>query len=193
MTVRLKALQRRMPLALTTLRAALAPVVVCLAIYAPSRVGFGLCLAVAFLSDVFDGIIARHLGVATAALRRLDSITDTIFYLAAIYAAWHLYPLAIVSRIKPIIALAGLEVVRYGFDWIKFRREASYHMWSSKAWGVALFVGFFWLLALGSNNVMLTVAIYVGILADIEGLVISMIMRTWKADVPTVIHALRAP
>jgi phosphatidylglycerophosphate synthase len=186
-------LQRGIPLALTLLRASLAPVVACLAICAPSRVGFGLCLTLAFLSDVFDGIVARRLGVATATLRRLDSITDTVFYLAVIYAAWHLHPAAISSRIRPIIALSCLEIVRYGFDWIKFRREASYHMWSSKAWGIALFAGFFSLLALGSDNVLLTVAVYVGILADCEGLIISMVMRSWKADVPTVVHALRAP
>ncbi len=62
---------RRLPLALTLLRAGLAPVVVALALAWPNGVAFGACLVVAFLSDVFDGIVARRLGVATATLRRL--------------------------------------------------------------------------------------------------------------------------
>lgn len=148
-------------------------------------------MSVAFLTDVFDGIIARRLGVATATLRRLDSIVDTCFYLAATFAAWHLHPHSITARARPILVLATLEAARYAFDWLKFRREASYHMWSSKLWGVALFVGFFSLLALGSDGAMLTLAIYLGILADLEGLVISMLMRSWQADVPTFVHALR--
>ena len=56
---------------------------------------FGVCLILAFLSDVFDGILARRLNVATPDLRRLDSIADSTFYLAALLAAllaaWHLY------------------------------------------------------------------------------------------------------
>ncbi len=190
-TARSRSLLRRVPHGLTASRAALAPVLVLLALFAPSRTGFGVCLGAAFLTDVFDGIIARRLGVGTPTLRRLDSIADTLFYIAATFAAWHLHPHAITARARPIIVLAALEAARYAFDWIKFRREASYHMWSSKMWGIALFVGFFSLLALGSDDATLTIAIYVGILADLEGLVISMIMRSWKADVPTVVHALR--
>jgi phosphatidylglycerophosphate synthase len=162
-----------------------------LAIAFPSKVGFGICLTIAFLSDVFDGIIARRLGVATANLRRLDSITDTAFYLAACFAAWHLYPDAILSRVRPIAALILLEVTRYAFDWLKFRREASYHMWSSKLWGIGLFVGFFSLLALGSDNWSMSLAVYLGILSDCEGLAISISLRKWTPDVPSLIHALR--
>ena len=75
-------------------------------------------------------------------------------------------------------------------DFLKFRREASYHMWSSKAWGIALFVAFFSLLVFGSAGAALC-AIYVGIVADFEGLAISLVLPSWKADVPSFVHALR--
>jgi len=162
-----------------------------LALFYPSKVAFGFCLIVAFFSDVFDGIIARRLGVATPNLRRLDSAADTLFYLSAVFSAWYLYPQAILSRMTPLVVLVALEIGRYGVDWLKFGREASYHMWSSKLWGVALFVGFFSLLALGSANVTLSLAIYLGIAADLEGLAISAVLPHWRADVPTVVHALR--
>ena len=82
------------PLLLTALRAALGPVVVAMSLVAPSRLAFGACLVIAFLSDVFDGIIARRLGIATPALRRLDSIADTVFYVGATFAVWQLFPSA---------------------------------------------------------------------------------------------------
>ncbi|MCV5084856.1 CDP-alcohol phosphatidyltransferase family protein, partial [Escherichia coli] len=72
----------RIPLLLTALRAALAPVVALLALRFPSGLAFALCLAGAFLSDVFDGILARRWGVATQTLRRLDSAADSLFYVA---------------------------------------------------------------------------------------------------------------
>jgi len=180
----------RLPLALTALRAGLAPVVVALALAWPAPRAFGACLVVAFLSDVFDGVVARRLGVATPGLRRLDSIADSVFYVAALFAAWHLHPDAIRAHVAPLLALAALELVRYAFDLRKFGREASYHMWSSKLWGVALFVAFFALLAFGEARAV-PAAIWIGIAADLEGLAISATLRAWRTDVPTLWHARR--
>jgi phosphatidylglycerophosphate synthase len=122
----------KITLALTALRALLGPLVLLLAILWPNQIAFGICLTIAFLSDIFDGIIARRLNIATEGLRRLDSIADSIFYVAAAGAAWLLHPQAILDRIQPILVLIALEIVRYVFDYYKYRRETSYHMWSSK-------------------------------------------------------------
>ena len=191
MVTRLTNQARSLPLILTALRALLGPVMIYLALLWPSRSAFGTCLIAAFLSDVFDGILARRLNVATPNLRRLDSIADTIFYLSAIFAAWRLHPSAITERFAPLLVLCGLELIRYVFDFAKFGREASYHMWSSKLWGVALFVGFFTLLALDITGLPVSVAIYIGIAADLEGLAISIVLREWKTDVPTILHAFK--
>jgi phosphatidylglycerophosphate synthase len=182
---------RRLPLALTVLRALLAPVVVLLALYHPSRPAFGACLTAAFLSDVFDGILARRMKVATPNLRRLDSIADTVFYACTAFAVWHLHPSVISQHVIALVTLAALEVTRYIFDFRKFGREASYHMWSSKLWGIALFVGIFSMLVLGSSGITVSAAIYLGIVADIEGLLISIIIDEWKSDIPTFVHAYR--
>jgi phosphatidylglycerophosphate synthase len=179
------------PILLTVLRAALAPVVVLLALFMPSKLAFGACLVVAFLSDVFDGMLARRLGVATPNLRRLDSAADSVFYIAATFAVWHLHSSAISEHLPQLLVLGTLELGRYVFDLVKFRREASYHMWSSKLWGIALFAGFMSLLAFGSDGVLVGVMIYVGIVADLEGIAISATLNKWRTDVPTIFHALR--
>ena len=179
------------PLALTGLRAALAPVMVLLALAWPEPSAFAACLVAAFLSDVFDGVIARRLGVATPGLRRLDSIADSIFYVGALFAAWHLHPSAITGHAAALVALAGLEAARYAFDLRKFGKEASYHMWSSKLWGIALFTGFVALLVAGEERWFVPAAIWIGIVADLEGLAISLTLREWRNDVPTILHARR--
>lgn len=61
------------PLSLTVLRALLAPLIVTLALLDPDPRAFGVCLALGFLSDVFDGIVARKLGIATPASLRGNS------------------------------------------------------------------------------------------------------------------------
>jgi CDP-diacylglycerol--glycerol-3-phosphate 3-phosphatidyltransferase len=61
----------------------------------------------------------------------------------------------------------------------------------SKVWGIALFAGFFGLLVMGSSGAAVSCAIYLGILADVEGVLISLALPRWQADVPTLVHALR--
>jgi phosphatidylglycerophosphate synthase len=181
----------RLPLFLTALRAALAPVMVLLALYLPSAGGFAICLIAALLSDIFDGKIARRLGIATPNLRRLDSIADSIFYVAATYCVWVLHQKAITDNALPLMLLLALELARYLFDLAKFKKEASYHMWSSKLWGLFLFTGFFSALVFGETGYPVYLAIYFGLFADLEGLIISMILPVWKNDVPSFVHALR--
>ncbi|HEY8053401.1 MAG TPA: CDP-alcohol phosphatidyltransferase family protein [Steroidobacteraceae bacterium] len=181
------------PLLLTALRAALAPVVALLGLFFPSRPAFALCLIVAFLSDVLDGVLARRLGIATAFLRRLDSIADSVFYGAATFAVWHLQPAAIVDRWQLLLALLALELSRYALDFLKFRRESAYHTWSAKLWGVALFAAFMSLLAFGKDGYIVDTAIYMGIVADLEGLAISLVLARWQNDVPSIYHALKLP
>lgn len=179
------------PKLLVALRAGLAPVVALLALFHPSPAGFGACLIAALLSDYFDGVIARRLGIATTALRRLDSAVDTLFFISVAFAVWHLYPEAVRDRWMPISVLVLLEACRYVLDFSKFRREASYHMWSSKLWALSLFAGFFSLLVFLSDGALVDLMIYLGILCDLEGVAISLVLRKWKSDVPTIFHAIK--
>lgn len=116
------------PAALVALRTALAPVMLVLTFAFRDRAAFGACLGIALVSDGFDGILARRLGVATERLRRLDSAADSLFYATAIVAVWITAPAVLRERFPIVAALIGLELLRYALDFAKFRREASYHM-----------------------------------------------------------------
>jgi CDP-diacylglycerol--glycerol-3-phosphate 3-phosphatidyltransferase len=176
--------------ALTALRALLAPCVIFLAMQRAPGWAFTACLTVAFLSDIYDGVFARHFGVATAALRRFDSATDTFFYLAVTCAAWLLYPDVIRSNVVGILMIALMGVIRTVYDLRKFGRSASYHMWSAKAWGIALFAAFLALLGF-AKPALVPLAIAAAMIAQAEGLAASIILPTWTHDVPSVFHARR--
>lgn len=182
---------KRLPLALVCLRALLAPAMPILAACRPEPAIFAACLSATVLSDFFDGVIARRLGVATAGLRRLDSIADTIFYLGALAAVWMLHPDVIRGNAVPLAILLVLEAGKYILDFLKFGREASYHMWSSKLWGLVLFLAFFMVLVAGRAVPWVGLAVIVGILSDVEGLLISVLLPVWRHDVPSVVHAWR--
>ena len=181
-------------LALTLLRLLLAVPFVAIGTSRGSGRAAALVLATGFLSDVYDGIIARRFGVATAGLRRLDSAVDTAFYLAAAFCLWRLHPRAILSHRWLIAIVIGTLVINHVFEFWKFGREASYHAWLAKAWGAALFAALLLLFVAGDDR-LLTVALLIGIASHVENFLITLRLRAWRHDVRSVLllDRTRAP
>lgn len=181
----------RLPHALLALRLLCAPGIgLAYACGAPGWVLVAI-LAVAFLSDVFDGIAARRLGLATATLRRADSLIDTVFYIAATAVLLLHAPSVLATHAVGIGVLLGLEGLRFVVERLKFGRVAAYHMWSAKAWGVALLLGFAEVYLTGAAGPFFTAAVALGIITDLEGLAASLVFSSWHHDVPSVLHAVR--
>ena len=137
-------------------------------------------------------MLARRFGVDSALVRRYDSATDTVFFLCAAWSAWLLHADLLRPFLWMTVAVVALEVARYLFDFAKFRREAAYHAWSAKAWGLSLFVALVALMGLGRATPWVPLALALGIAADAEGLAISIVLPTWTHDVKSVWHAWRA-
>jgi CDP-diacylglycerol--glycerol-3-phosphate 3-phosphatidyltransferase len=180
----------RLSLALTLLRLALAPALVVLARTEVPGMVLAAALVAGFVSDVLDGVVARRTGSVTPFLRRLDSSVDTVFYLGVAYAAWHRHPDALRALALPILVVLGGELLNYVVAYLKFRREASYHARSARLWGLLLFMALLTLLGTGSA-VLLPVALTAGLLAEMETLAITLVLRGWRHDVPSVWNAAR--
>jgi phosphatidylglycerophosphate synthase len=176
---------------LTVLRLLLAPVLVWLVYAGAPGVVFASVVLVAFVSDYFDGVIARRVGVASAELRHFDSRADLVFYATAAWAVWRLHPDVVRSVAIPALVVVGLDVVRHIFDFAKFGRDVAYHAWSSKAWGLSLALALVLLMGFGVSQPFVGITIILGLIAQIEGLLISVALPVWTHDVPTLIHALR--
>ena len=182
---------RSVPMGLTVLRLLLAPVLVWLVYAGAPGVVFAGVVLVAFVSDYFDGVIARRLGVASAELRHFDSRADLVFYATAAWAVWRLHPNVVRSVAVPGLIVIGLDVVRHVFDFAKFGRDVAYHAWSSKVWGLSLALALVLLMGFGIGEPFVWITVILGLVAQIEGLLISVALPVWTHDVPTLIHALR--
>lgn len=180
----------RIPLALTLLRLALTPLMVALS-NGPHPALSGVILTTAFLSDIFDGVLARRLGVATPFLRRLDSAVDIVFYLGVGCALWRLRPEAIRPHYVLLATVVSLELLNLVIARIKYGRKASYHLWSAKAWGIALFVGALALLSFSGGSAWFALMLWPGVIENLEGLAVTGALPVWTHDVPTFMHARR--
>lgn len=181
---------KNVPVALVSLRACCAPALVLLERLGVSGAVLAGVVFLAFVSDVFDGVVARRLGVGTEGLRRADSIVDALFYLAALAVLILRAPAAAIAGAPGIAVLISLELARLVVERRKFGRMAAYHMWSAKAWGIALWLGFSEAFITGQAGFVFWAAIVLGIFADLEGLATSLLLSSWHHDVPSLWHAI---
>lgn len=146
---------------------------------------------VAFISDYFDGVVARALGVVTRALRQADSAVDTIFYLVLAGATLRLHR-DILGRHALALAVCLTTLgAWYLLDLVRWRAVAGFHAWSAKLFAAALGVWAVMLYGFGIDGPWLVVACACGTLSHLEGIAISLVLRRHAADVSTVLHALR--
>ena len=146
-----------------------------------------LCLGV--VSDIFDGVLARRWGGATEWIRRVDSFVDRIFYgFVGLVILLDYFP-TIQTWLFLIVLLLISELIRFVVDFWKFGRQAAYHMWLAKLWGVSLLLGFSEIFLTGSGGLLFSLSLVLGIISNIEGLWASLILPQWCHDVPSIYHA----
>ncbi len=173
------------PWLLIAFRVVCGPLIVLAAHRGWPGVSLGLIVLFAVLSDIFDGILSRRWNCETPTLRVIDSLADTIFYLGVVEALWLREPQIILRNRSLLAALFSLEAIRYVLDLVKFRRTASYHSYLAKSWGLIIAVAVTGVLSFGVLYPLILVAILLGIVVNLEGLAMSLILPRWQNDVKT--------
>ena len=185
-------MRRHIPIGLIIFRFLLGPLLFLDALDGKTGAGFGVGLIAALLSDIFDGVIARRLGVATPKLREVDSWVDAWFCLCVAASAWLAHRETLLIGLTPLlVAWLATNLLTLAFDWLKFRRFAAYHAYSSKLAGIFLFIAMFSLFVFGGNRLLLGVALCVSILSHLERMAITVVMPKWTPDVLSLWHALK--
>lgn len=147
-------------------------------------------IALGLVSDIFDGIIARRLGISTLRLRRLDSTVDQFFWLMIVASAYIINPAFFKNNLLLILLLVGLEAMCYALSYLKFRKEVATHAIASKIWTLVLFATLIQIIVGTPSQVLFYICIYLGILTRLEIISIFIIIKNWTSDVPNVYHAV---
>ncbi|WP_421943034.1 CDP-alcohol phosphatidyltransferase family protein [Pedobacter sp.] len=142
------------------------------------------------LSDIFDGIIARKQQVSTEKMRRLDSQTDLVFWLSVALSCYLIYPHLIATKKLGVIALLVMEGLCYSVSLIKFGKETCTHAFLSKIWGLTLLATFTSLLGFAFGGWILASCIVIGIISQLDVILIILILPKWMHDVPSFYHAI---
>jgi phosphatidylglycerophosphate synthase len=178
-----------LPNLLTGFRFAAAPGLLWLAWQGYGIAFMGL-LAIAFLTDLLDGLAARLTGQVSQFGATLDSWADVITYLTIAISCWWLWPFVVrreLVYVGMIVASCLLPAVA-GF--IKFGRFTSYHTWGVKiaaaSMGLSLYVLF-----LGGPAWPFRVAAVICILAAIEEIGLTLLLSEPESNVRSVWDVLK--
>lgn len=180
----------RIPALLIAVRLLLGPTLLWAALTGQPRVWMAVLLGTALASDIFDGVIARRLGVATARLRVADSYADAWYYACVALAVWLTHPAIVRDLRGPLIAVLLLQGCSWLLQWVKYGRPASYHAYTAKLWGLTLFIAGVSILVFGAG-LLLWPAIVAGLLGNMEGIAMTLILPQWTHDVSGLAAALR--
>lgn len=146
-------------------------------------------LWIGLLSDIFDGIIARYLGVADNRFRKWDAQADVLFWLAAGVCIWMLNGRLLHEHLYWIITSFILEPVSDLINLFKFRKSGCAHNWLSKLWGIILLITFTSLLRGEEPLLLFRICLLLGGISQIDRIIISSLLPKPECDIPSCYHA----
>jgi phosphatidylglycerophosphate synthase len=149
-------------------------------------------VVIALVDDIYDGVLARRWGWDSPSVRLWDSLADTVFYLGVAGAVWLRDPKVIRGNWVLFAILFGLEGTRYVFDMVKFGKAASYHSYMAKAWGLLLAAAMVGVFAFERLRILVPIAVAWGIVVNLEGLAMSILLPRWRNDIKTLPLAWKA-
>ncbi|KNB61081.1 CDP-alcohol phosphatidyltransferase family protein [Chryseobacterium sp. Hurlbut01] len=182
---------KTIPYLLIAIRFVFAPIIFFLAFTKAEESRFIILslMFIGLLTDIFDGIIARKVGVSSEKLRRLDSQVDLVFWLSLGFAAYFINTELIKSEWKNIALIFIMEALCYIISFIKFKKETCTHAFLSKMWGLSLLIAFTYLIGFQQAGWAFYLTIILGFVSHLDVILIILILPKWQYDVPSFYHA----
>jgi cardiolipin synthase (CMP-forming) len=160
------------PNRLTLLRLLLLPALWALALRGHT-VALGIAIALASLTDVLDGFLARRWRQTSRLGSRLDTIADSALLASILVWFLMLRPEFLREQAVPLLVWAAIGLTAAAVGWVRFRRLWDLHLYSSKAGAFLGYVFTVWIFVLGSYPTWLfALAIGVSILGAVETLAV---------------------
>lgn len=172
---------------LSSLRLGFVPVLLMLA-YAGHAQIFLICLIISLLTDTFDGFFARRLNATSTIGAKLDSLADLATCLAMPPCAWWLRPEVLREEAVAIGVALFFYVASQSAGLIKFRQLPSYHTWTGKTVATLAAIEFVVIFAGGPAWTLRILALLV-VIACLETLAITILIREWRTNIPSLWHA----
>lgn len=145
---------------------------------------FKWLLAASFFTDAIDGFLARKYRVTSIMGARLDSIGDDLTVIAGVIGLIVLRTEFIKKEIVWLALISALFLIQLISALVRYGTVTTYHTWLAKlaaiCQGVFLILAFF---MAEPNRVLFHIAVIITALDLLEEIVLTLLLRKWKANV----------
>ena len=155
-------------------------------------IAFMSLLAVAFLTDMLDGMAARLTGQVSEFGATLDSWADVIIYLTIAVCCWWLWPDVVKREMLYVVLIVASCLLPAIAGFSKFGCFTSYHTWGVKI-AAASMGSTLYLLFLGGPVWPFRVAAVICILAAIEEIALTLLLSEPESNVRSIWDILKRP
>ncbi len=177
------------PNVLTGFRLVAAPVLLWQA-FQGYRAGFLLLLALCFLSDWLDGLVARLTGQESEFGATLDSWADVTLYLTVSLACGWLWPETVAAQWPYVLMVVASCLVPAIVGLCKFGRFTSYHTWAVK-FAVAATAVSLYILLLGGPAWPFRLAAVACLVAAVEEVALTWLLPEPKSNLRSIGEILK--
>jgi len=153
---------------------------------------FKWLLALSFCTDMIDGYLARKFRVVSVFGAKMDSIADDLTVVVGCVGLFLLDKEFIYRFQAWIILLFSLFIIQVTAALIRYKMTTSFHTYLAKT--AALVQGSFLMLSFflpPPCTLLFFITLAVTALELIEEIIMVILLPEWKADVKSLIHALR--
>ncbi len=147
--------------------------------------GFMLLLALAFLTDLLDGFVARMTDQVSEFGAALDSWADVVNYLTIALGCWWLWPEVVRQEKLFVFMVLASCLLPAGAGLVKFGQFTSYHTWGVKLAAACMGLTLY-LLFLGGPAWPFRVAAVICMLAALEEMVLTLILSMPESNVGSI-------
>jgi CDP-diacylglycerol--glycerol-3-phosphate 3-phosphatidyltransferase len=167
---------------------------------APVIIGFALTqhrdlfvvfLCVSLVTDILDGLIARTFSMQSKIGSRLDSIADDCTFVAAFVGIFQFEYESIRPHIIILYVFIAALILTTIIPIIKFKKTPAYHLYSFRISGYILGFFIFYLFIVGFNVYFYYMAIIIAILASLEVIAVTLVVKEPVTNVKGLYWVLR--
>lgn len=151
---------------------------------------FMLVLAMAFLSDILDGLAARLTGQVSQFGAKLDTWADLATYLTIGFGTWWLWRDIVHREDLYLYGIIACFLIPAALGMIKFGAYPSYHTWGVKVAAVCIGTSLYPLF-LADIAWPLRASVFIYAIAAIEEVAITLCLGRPQSNVGTLWHVLK--
>jgi len=178
-----------LPNVITCIRFITAPIMLWLAWNGYGQ-AFMAVLALAFLSDILDGFIARLLKKSSELGAMLDTWADLLTYLTIGFGSWWLWPEIVHREDSYLYIILACFLIPAFFTVKKFNSYAGYHTWASKLAAACISISLFPLF-LWDVSWPFHFSVFIYIYTALEEIAITLRLKKLQCNIPSIWHLRR--